>query len=129
NKQREFLLGNSDFLKPLDQNDLAESTSLSPATISRLLANKFIATPQGVRPVKSLLSKECCHGTSVSNVMHLIRNFPGVEKMKNSKISRKLGELGVNLSRRTVNKYKNQILSQKWRISPRGTDYSFLYVL
>lgn len=113
NKQREFLLGNSDFLKPLDQNDLAESTSLSPATISRLLANKFIATPQGVRPVKSLLSKECCHGTSVSHVMHLIRNFSGFEKMPDSKISRKLGELGVNLSRRTVNKYKNQILSQK----------------
>src|SRR5699024_11120742 len=101
NAQRGFLLGDTDFLNPLDQNDLANATSLSPATISRLLANKFIATPKGTLPVKSLLSKKCCNGASVSYAMHLIRNFSGFEKMPDSKISRKLGELGVNLSRRT----------------------------
>ena len=113
NTQRGFLLGDTDFLNPLDQNDLADATSLSPATISRLLANKFIATPKGTLPVKSLLSKKCCNGASVSYAMHLIQSFSGFEKMPDSKISRKLGELGVNLSRRTVNKYKNKILDQK----------------
>ncbi|KKK35017.1 hypothetical protein WN59_05100 [Salinicoccus sediminis] len=112
NTQKSFLMGEADYLNPLDQNDLAKSTSLSPATISRLLANKFIATSKGTLPIKSLLSKKCCNGTSVSYAMHLIRNFSGFEKMSDSKISRKLGELGVNLSRRTVNKYKNEILSQ-----------------
>lgn len=112
NKQKDFLSGNSNFLNPLDQNNLADMTSLSPATISRLLANKFVATPKGTVLVKSLLSKKCCNGASVSYAMHLIESFPDFETMPDSKISKKLDEFGVTLSRRTVNKYKNQILSQ-----------------
>lgn len=112
NKQKNFLLGNSDFLNPLDQNDLADATSLSPATISRLLSGKFVSTPKGTVPIKSLLSKECCNGASVSYAMHLIKSLSDFETMPDSKISKKLCEFGVTLSRRTVNKYKNEILSQ-----------------
>src|SRR5699024_5741136 len=112
NKQRDFLLGTSEFLTPLDQNDLADATSLSPATISRLLAGKFVSTPKGTVPVKSLLSKKCCNGASVSYAMHLIKSLSDFETMPDSKISKKLCEFGVTLSRRTVNKYKNEILSQ-----------------
>lgn len=112
NKQRDFLLGTSEFLNPLDQNDLADATSLSPATISRLLAGKFVSSPKGTVPVKSLLSKKCCNGASVSYAMHLIKSLSDFETMPDSKISKKLCEFGVTLSRRTVNKYKNEILSQ-----------------
>lgn len=110
NKQRDYLLGKSEFLNPLDQTDLADITTLSPATISRLLANKFVTTPNGILPIKALLSKKCSANTSVSYAMHLIRNLSEFETMSDSKISRKLYDLGVTLSRRTVNKYKNQIL-------------------
>lgn len=112
NKQRDFLLGTSGFLNPLDQNDLADATSLSPATISRLLSGKFVSTPKGTVPIKSLLSKECCNGASVSYAMHLIKSLSDFETMPDSKISKKLCEFGVTLSRRTVNKYKNEILNQ-----------------
>lgn len=112
NKQREYLLGKSEFLNPLDQNDLADITTLSPATISRLLANKFVNTPIGTLPIKALLSKKCSENTSVSYAMYLIRNLSDFETMSDSKISKKLYEFGVTLSRRTVNKYKNQILNQ-----------------
>ncbi|AKG74948.1 hypothetical protein [Salinicoccus halodurans] len=112
NKQRDFLLGTSEFLNPLDQNDLADATSLSPATISRLLAGKFVSSPKGTVPIKSLLSKKCCNGASVSYAMHLIKSLSDFETMPDSKISKKLCEFGVTLSRRTVNKYKNEILSQ-----------------
>lgn len=110
NKQRDYLLDKSEFLNPLDQTDLADITGLSPATISRLLANKFVTTPIGTLPIKALLSKKCSANTSVSYAMHLIKNLSDFETMSDSKISRKLYELGVTLSRRTVNKYKNQIL-------------------
>ncbi|WP_411842821.1 hypothetical protein [Salinicoccus sp. HZC-1] len=112
NKQRDFLLGTSGFLNPLNQNDLADATSLSPATISRLLSGKFVSTPKGTVPIKSLLSKECCNGASVSYAMHLIKSLSDFETMPDSKISKKLCEFGVTLSRRTVNKYKNEILNQ-----------------
>src|SRR5699024_5333944 len=112
NVQNEYQLGNTSFLNTLDQNMLSDYTSLSPATISRLLHNKFVSTPRGIFPVKSLLSKKCSKNASVSYVMHFIKNLAGFEKMSDNKISTILKEQGISISRRTVNKYKNQLLKQ-----------------
>lgn len=112
NVQNDYLLGNTSFLNTLDQNMLSDYTSLSPATISRLLHNKFVATPRGIFPVKALLSKKCSKNASVSYVMHFIKNLAGFEKMSDNKISTILKEQGISISRRTVNKYKNQLLEQ-----------------
>lgn len=111
NTQKDYLQGHSGFLKPLDQNDLADATGLSPATISRLLTNKFVAAPQGTLPIQSLLSREYKDNFSVSYVMYQIRNLADFEHMPDSKISRTLHNLGISISRRTVNKYKHQILN------------------
>ena len=112
NIQTDYLMGNTSFLNTLDQNMLAEYTSLSPATISRLLHNKFIATPRGIYPIKSLLSKKCYKNTSVSYVMYLIKNLDDFENIPDNKISAMLNEQGISISRRTVNKYKNQLLGK-----------------
>lgn len=112
NKQRDYLHGRSEFLNPLDQNDLADLTDLSPATISRLLANKFVSTPHGTVPIQSLLSKKCKDNFSVSYVIYLIKSLSDFDKMSDSRICGALYEFGVSISRRTVNKYKNEILHQ-----------------
>lgn len=112
NVQNDYLMGNTPFLNTLDQNMLAEYTSLSPATISRLLHNKFISTPRGIYPIKSLLSKKCYKNTSVSYVMYLIKNLDDFENIPDNKISVMLNEQGISISRRTVNKYKNQLLGK-----------------
>lgn len=112
NIQKDYLTHFTGFLNPLDQTMLSEDTSLSPATISRLLDNKFVSTPRGVMPIKALLSKKCSNNASVSYVMHLIENVTDFEHMSDNKISRKLNEQGVNIARRTVNKYKNILLKQ-----------------
>lgn len=112
NVQNDYLMGSTSFLNTLDQNMLSDYTSLSPATISRLLHNKFVSTPRGVFPIKSLLSKKCYNGVSVSYVMYLIKNLTDYKNMPDKKISDILSEQGISISRRTVNKYKNQLLGQ-----------------
>ncbi|WP_281512838.1 hypothetical protein [Mammaliicoccus vitulinus] len=112
NVQKDYLIGNTTFLKTLDQNMLSEYTSLSPATISRLLHNKFISTPTGIVPIKSLLSKKYSENASVSYVMYLIKNLTDFKNMTDNKISSSLSKQGVSISRRTVNKYKNILLEQ-----------------
>lgn len=108
--QKDYLAGRKDYLKTLDQTMLAELTELSPATVSRLVSDKYISTPRGMLPIQSLLSKEFCKGYSVSQVKFVIRNITDYERLSDNKISLLLGELGIRISRRTVNKYKNQIL-------------------
>lgn len=112
NVQNDYLTGNAAFLNTLDQNMLSDYTSLSPATISRLLHNKFISTPIGILPIKSLLSKKCYKNASVSYVMHLIQNLDDFENIPDNRISAMLNDQGISISRRTVNKYKNQLLGQ-----------------
>ncbi|WP_052254852.1 hypothetical protein [Salinicoccus sp. YB14-2] len=107
--QRGYLTGEYDYLNSLDQTTLAELTKLSPATISRLISSKYISTPQGVLPMQSLLSKECYKGFSVSQVKFVIRSIDRYDTLSDNEISLILSELGIKISRRTVNKYKNQI--------------------
>ena len=112
NVQNDYLMGNTSFLNTLDQNMLSDYTSLSPATISRLLHNKFISTPRGILPIKFLLSKKCYKNFSVSYVKYLIQNLADFENIPDNKISGILNGQGISISRRTVNKYKNQLLGQ-----------------
>lgn len=112
NVQDDYLKGKVSYLETLDQNMLSEFTSLSPATISRLLHNKFVSTPRGILPIKSLLSKKCYKTASVSYVMYLIKNLSDYKNIPDSKISEILTEQGITISRRTVNKYKNELLEK-----------------
>lgn len=109
--QYDYLSGKTNFLLTLDQSALSEQTGLSHATISRLICNKYVLTPRGVKLVKSLLSKKCTKGWSVSHVKYLIRSISDFETLSDNKISKHLSEQGVSISRRTVNKYKHQILN------------------
>lgn len=109
--QYDYLLGNQEYLNALDQSQLSKKTGLSHATVSRIICNKYVHTPRGLLPLKSLLSKTCSKKWSVSHIKYLIQSINDFEKLSDNKISSHLGEQGISISRRTVNKYKNQILN------------------
>ncbi|WP_342388883.1 hypothetical protein [Salinicoccus bachuensis] len=110
--QEAYLLKEKEYLNPLDQTELAEQTGLSPATISRLIADKHIATPRGALPIKALLSKKVTGNTSASLVRFMISQIENFRTVSDSKIAEHLKQYDIHISRRTVNKYKNEILSQ-----------------
>lgn len=84
--QYDFLVKDIDYLHALDQTYLAEKTGLSHATVSGIICGKYIYTPRGLLPIKSLLSKKCAKGRSVSYVKYLIKNISDFESISDNMI-------------------------------------------
>ncbi|WP_457680140.1 RNA polymerase factor sigma-54 [Thermovibrio sp.] len=110
-RQREFLLDGKT-VKPLTITELAKELSLHESTLSRAVKDKFVETPFGVYPLRFFFRKGV-KGISVEEVKALIREL--IEKedkrrpLSDSKIASILKERGVNVARRTVAKYREEM--------------------
>ena len=86
---------------------------MHPSTISRILRNKYIDTPKGIIPLKSLLVSSVSKTRSVTplQLMQLIDNIIKEEKNPKSdnKILLELNKKGFNLARRTITKYRKKL--------------------
>lgn len=114
-KQKKFLKENIMYMKALKLSDIAEVTDLDESTISRYLKDTFIQTPRGVFHAKYLLSGgiEMENGSISTNVIRekirrLIKN-EGDNVLTDGDISSILRNEGINVTRRTVTKYRNQL--------------------
>lgn len=114
--QRDFLLEGKDFIKPLTLKEVSQRIGLHESTISRIVSNKYAVTPQGVLPLKSFFaSRASKEGGNISSesVKYLIREL--VEKedpanpLSDSEIVEILKHKGVNIARRTVAKYREEL--------------------
>ena len=92
-----------------------------PSTVSRILRNKYIETPKGVMPLKSLLISSVSKTRNISplQLMKLIEDVIKAEKKPKSdkRIAIELNKRGFGLARRTITKYrkKNNIPSSRHR--------------
>jgi RNA polymerase sigma-54 factor len=97
-------------IRPLTNKNIADELGLHPSTISRILRSKYIQTPKGILPLKSLLINSVSKTRSVTPVqlMEIIKNIIESEKTKLSDqdISIMLNKKGYNLARRTISKYR-----------------------
>jgi RNA polymerase sigma-54 factor len=77
------------------------------------LRSKYIDTPKGIIPLKSLLVSSVSKTRSVTplQLMQLIDNIIKEEKIPKSdnKISLELNKKGFNLARRTITKYRKKL--------------------
>lgn len=102
------------YLKPLKQGEIAEITGLSISTVSRAAGGKYIRCEWGIFEIKDLFSNEVSSGLSKDYVISQIEEIliMGQEKTKHisdSKIASLLKEQGIEISTRTVNKYRNEL--------------------
>jgi RNA polymerase sigma-54 factor len=112
-EQYEFFEKGVAALKPMTLNDIAKRTGLHESTISRL-NNKVLATPIGTfemkyfftSKLKSNYAENIYSSTSIKNsIKELIANEE--EKvLADDKIAKILESQGVDISRRTVTKYR-----------------------
>ncbi len=104
-------------LKPLTQQDIADSLDMHISTVSRAIKDKNIQTPVGIMPLKSLLAgripadnNNIHSNQSVKVIMReLIKNEPSQTPLSDSKIVEKLEKRGIRIARRTVSKYREQL--------------------
>ena len=120
-KQIAFFDNNPLKINALSNKEIADEIGVHPSTVSRILRNKYIDTPKGIMPMKSLLisSVSRIRDVSVAQLMKLIQDIVNSEKKPKSdkKIAIELNKRGFGLARRTISKYrkKNNIPSSRYR--------------
>jgi len=117
-RQREFLDLGPQHLKILRMRDIAEELGCDPSTISRTVDGKYLQTPSGIYPLRLFFTggTETTQGEAISwdavklKVKEIIDQEDKSDPMSDDAIVKTLAEGGhVNLSRRTVAKYRAQL--------------------
>jgi len=116
-QQQEFLDRGVEYLKPMVLRDVAIDIGMHESTVSRVVSNKYIHTPQGVSEMKYFFHSGIASvgGDSVSSVTikQRIRKIVEEENPKkplsDSKIVKILEDEGLVLARRTIAKYREEL--------------------
>jgi len=117
NFQREFLDHGIEHLRPLVLRDVASDIGMHESTVSRVVTNKYMHTPQGVFELKYFFHSgiSSSFGESVSSVTikNRIRKIVEAEDVRrplsDSKIVGILQHEGLVLARRTIAKYREEL--------------------
>ncbi len=115
--QREFLEKGIDFLRPLVLRDVADDIQMHESTVSRVVSNKYMHTPRGLFLMKyffhSGIDSETGEDISSLTVKKKIQSFIEAEDarkpLSDSKIMKILNDEGINIARRTVAKYRDEL--------------------
>jgi RNA polymerase sigma-54 factor len=113
-----FLTGDDTEMRPMILKDIAERTHLDISTVSRVANSKFVQTEFGTYRLKFFFSEslQTDSGEEVSTreVKKILSDLIGAEDKKNPLSDERLTELlqekGYNIARRTVAKYREQLL-------------------
>lgn len=117
--QQDFFLEKTKELRPLLLQDVALKLGLHESTISRSVNGKYLQTRFGTFELKSFFSSAVAktdaspEGLSVDSVKRLLQKFIHEENkskpLSDAKIVKKLAEKNIEVSRRTVAKYRESL--------------------
>jgi RNA polymerase sigma-54 factor len=102
-------------LRPLNLKTVADAIEMHESTVSRVTANKYMATSRGTFDMKffftsAIAAADGGEAHSAEAVRHRIRQMIDAEKaeaiLSDDTIMEELHEAGVNIARRTVAKYR-----------------------
>jgi RNA polymerase sigma-54 factor len=116
-RQQEFLERGIDHLKPMMIKEVAEEIGVHPSTVSRAVASKYAHTPQGVFELRYFFSESVQGpeggGTSLlilkRRVKKLIEEEDPTRPLTDEQITRILQSQGIQVTRRTVAKYREDM--------------------
>ena len=117
NFQRDFLDHGIEYLRPLVLRDVANDIGMHESTVSRVVANKYMHTPQGVFELKYFFHSGIASawGEAVSSVTikqrirKIIEQEDPRKPLSDSKIVGMLQQEGLELARRTIAKYREEL--------------------
>jgi RNA polymerase sigma-54 factor len=116
-RQHEFLDKGIDCLAPMMIKEVAEEIGVHPSTVSRAVANKYAHTPQGVYELRYFFT-ESVQGPEGGNtsllilkrrVKKLIEEEDPARPYTDEQITRILQSQGIQVTRRTVAKYREDM--------------------
>ena len=115
--QREFLEKGIDYLRPLVLRDVADDIQMHESTVSRVVSNKYMHTPRGLFLMKyffhsgidSDTGEDISSLTVKKKIQSFIENEDPRKPSRDSKIMKILNDEGINIARRTVAKYRDEL--------------------
>ncbi len=114
-QQDSFLAYGIEHLRPLNLRTVADAIEMHESTVSRVTANKYMATPRGIFEMKyfftsAIASAEGGEAHSAEAVRHRIKELIDAETvdavLSDDRIVDILRETGIEIARRTVAKYR-----------------------
>ncbi len=116
-KQRDFFDVGPEGLKVCRMSDLAVELGCDPSTISRTVADKYMQTPRGIYPLRYFFTggTETEEGESMgwdrvkTRVRELVETEDREDPLNDDQIAARLKDEGIEISRRTVAKYRQQL--------------------
>jgi RNA polymerase sigma-54 factor len=116
-RQEEFLEKGITHLRPLVLRDIADDIGMHESTVSRVVANKYMATPRGIYPLKFFFHSAISHALQgdISSVVvkerikELIEQEDFAHPLSDARVARQLNRLGIRIARRTVAKYREEL--------------------
>lgn len=116
-RQREFFEKGVEYLKPLTLREVAEVIDMHESTVSRVTNEKYVQTPRGVFPLKfffsSALGTSSGEDASARAIKAKLQKMVGEENaadpLTDQQIVHLFQEQGVQIARRTVAKYRDQL--------------------
>ena len=116
-RQRDFFEKGVQYLKPLTLREVADVINMHESTVSRVTNEKFVQTPRGVLPLKFFFSSglATADGEDVSargikaQLQKLVEEEDPRHPLTDQAIVNILRETGVQIARRTVAKYRDQL--------------------
>ena len=113
-RQQSFLDHGARYLSPMTLKDIASEVGVHESTVSRAIAHKYIQTPQGIYPLKYFFTQsiggsfqEYSAESIRSQIRNLIQNE--TKSLSDDKLAEILNNLGVDIARRTVTKYRESM--------------------
>lgn len=116
-KQIDFFEKGIEYLLPLVLKDIAEEIGMSESTISRVTSNKYMHTPRGVFELKYFFNSSITTSDGANMASEAVKvKIAAVIKSENpnkpysdQQLVELLAKTGINLARRTVAKYREQL--------------------
>jgi RNA polymerase sigma-54 factor len=115
--QYDFFEHGEDHLRPMIYKDVAERIGMDISTISRVVNGKYVQTDYGVYELRYFFSEliETQDGDGISNkqvkriIKELIDQEDPNKPFSDDKIAKVVRDQGINIARRTVAKYREQM--------------------
>ncbi len=113
-RQAAFLAEGEEAMAPLTLKEVADAIGMHESTVSRITSGKFMQTPRGTFELKHFFAVRL-DGASISGqavkamVRRLIESEPPARPLADEAIAELLSRQGVNIARRTVAKYREQL--------------------
>ena len=116
-RQRDFFERGIEHLRPLTLREVAEVINMHESTVSRVTNEKYVQTPRGVLPLKfffssalSTASGEDASARSIrAKLEKMVSDEDTAKPLTDQQIVHLFQEQGIQIARRTVAKYRDQL--------------------